>query len=117
MILLVCGSRNTPASFLPVIKHAISLINPVSVVHGGGGNADNFAGFAATQLKLPVHIFPADWKTYGRAAGPIRNQQMLDEGKPDLVLAIHPESGITAGTSDTVRRATKANIPVVYLKW
>lgn len=31
--------------------------------------------------------FPANWSKYGRAAGPIRNQQMLDEGKPHLVLA------------------------------
>ena len=28
-----------------------------------------------------------DWATHGRAAGPIRNQAMLQEGKPDVVVA------------------------------
>jgi hypothetical protein len=31
-------------------------------------------------------VYQADWKRYGRA-GPIRNQEMLDKGKPDVVIA------------------------------
>ena len=31
--------------------------------------------------------YPADWDTYGRRAGFLRNKQMLEEGKPDLVVA------------------------------
>ena len=38
--------------------------------------------------------YPADWDKFGRAAGPIRNQQMLDEGKPNMI-----------------NKAKKANIP------
>ena len=34
-----------------------------------------------------VEEFKADWDKFGRAAGPIRNAQMLREGKPDLVVA------------------------------
>lgn len=52
--------------------------------------------------------FPADWKTHGKAAGPIRNQQMLDEGKPDLVVAFPGGTG----TADMIRRARKAGIEV-----
>ncbi len=36
---------------------------------------------------IPVMTFPADREKHGRAAGPIRNKQMLEEGKPDLVAA------------------------------
>ena len=47
-----------------------------------------------------------DWKKYGKKAGPLRNQQMLEEGKPDLVVAFPGGNG----TADMVRRAKKANI-------
>jgi hypothetical protein len=56
--------------------------------------------------------FPADWKKHGRAGGPIRNQQMLDEGKPDLVVAFPGGKG----TADMVRRARAAGIPVMEVK-
>jgi hypothetical protein len=42
----------------------------------------------------------------GKTAGPLRNQRMLDEGKPDLVVAF-PGGG---GTKDIVRRAVKAGL-------
>jgi hypothetical protein len=50
---------------------------------------------------VPVIEFPANWKVYGRAAGPIRNMKMLLEGKPDLVVAF--PGGI--GTADMVKKA------------
>lgn len=43
------------------------------------------------------------------AAGPIRNQQMLDDGKPDLVVAFPGGKG----TADMVRRARVAGIPTI----
>ena len=50
--------------------------------------------------------------TYGKAAGPIRNQQMLDEGKPDVVIAFPGASG----TADMINRAGLTNVPVVRVK-
>lgn len=52
--------------------------------------------------------YPADWPKHGRAAGPIRNQRMIDEGRPDLVLAFPGGRG----TADMVRRARAAGIEV-----
>ncbi len=52
--------------------------------------------------------YPADWNKHKKAAGSIRNQQMIDEGKPDLVVAFPGGPG----TADMVRRAKKAGIPV-----
>ena len=43
-----------------------------------------------------------------KKAGPLRNQRMLDEGKPDLVVAF-PGGG---GTKDMVRRSVKAGVPI-----
>lgn len=62
---------------------------------------------------MPVaHLcFPAEWNKYGNAAGPIRNGQMLREGKPDLVLAF----GYGRGTDDMVTQARNAMLPVVRI--
>lgn len=57
--------------------------------------------------------FPPDWDKYGNAAGPIRNQQMLDEGKPDLVVAFPGGRG----TADMVNKARKAGIEVIEVTY
>lgn len=50
---------------------------------------------------------------YGKSAGPIRNQTMLDDGKPDLVLAFPGGRG----TADMVAKAEKHGIPVRRIGW
>ena len=57
-----------------------------------------------------VEEYPADWKKYGKSAGPLRNQRMIDEGKPDLVVAF--PGGV--GTADMISRAKAYNISVLY---
>lgn len=52
--------------------------------------------------------FPANWKEHGKRAGIIRNQQMLDEGKPDLVIAFPGGRG----TRCMIRLAKEAGVPV-----
>ncbi len=53
--------------------------------------------------------YKADWATHGKAAGPIRNQQMLDEGKPDLVIAFPGGKG----TAHMVKIAKEAGVKVI----
>lgn len=90
-------------------------VNRLTVVHGAARGADRMAGEWARSrreegvIELP---FPADWRRYGRAAGVLRNQRMLDEGKPDLVLAFHDDIDHSRGTKDMVRRARGAQIEV-----
>ncbi len=79
------------------------------------GDCPTGADATAVQLKCEsvdiqsVEVFYADWYTQGKAAGPIRNQQMID-AKPDAVLAYW--NGRSPGTLDTIRRAARAGIPV-----
>ena len=84
-------------------KHGIA-----TVIHGGARGADTVAARWAEAHSLEVVKFPADWQRHGRAAGGIRNQQMLDEGHPDAVVAF--PGGV--GTADMVRRAKAAGLPV-----
>lgn len=79
------------------------------VIHGGASGADRLAAEWADLAMREVLRFPADWRTHGRAAGPIRNQQMLDEGQPDLVVAFPGGRG----TADCVRRAREAGVRVI----
>lgn len=57
---------------------------------------------------IPVRVFPADWETHGRAAGHIRNRQMLVEGKPDIVVAFAGGRG----TQNMINQARKAGVTV-----
>ena len=78
------------------------------VIHGGAAGADFLAGAWADERGITTATFPADWSTHGLAAGPLRNQQMIDEGKPDGVIAF--PGG--AGTADMVERARRAGVTV-----
>lgn len=107
---LVCGGRDwdLQETTFNLLDQFAEKYPVAAVVHGGARGADTLAGRWAQERGLLCHVFPADWETHGRAAGPIRNQKMLTEGAPDYVIAF--PGG--AGTADMVRRATKARIRV-----
>jgi hypothetical protein len=79
------------------------------IIYGGAYGADRLAREWAEEHCLGSECYPADWTKYGRAAGPIRNKQMLVEGKPDLVVAFPGGPG----TADMVRQARAAGIRVI----
>jgi predicted Rossmann-fold nucleotide-binding protein len=79
------------------------------IIEGGALGADRLARKWASRCAVPIVTYQADWQTHGKAAGPIRNQRMLDEGKPDLVVAFPGGRG----TADMVRRAKAAGVRVI----
>lgn len=111
--ILVCGGRDW-CDIRAMITEMDKILDmgPVAMlIHGGAQGADDEAECWAQWREIPVRQFKADWKTHGKAAGPIRNQQMIDEGKPDLVVAFPGGRG----TADMVRRAKAANIHVIEI--
>ena len=48
------------------------------LLHGGARGADRAIGRAAHQLGWAAVGLPADWQRHGRAAGPIRNRELLE---------------------------------------
>lgn len=73
------------------------------------GGADAIARGVAAQYGFLVETHPARWQEHGKAAGPFRNQEMVDSGA-DVCLAFPgPDS---RGTWDCVRRAERAGVPV-----
>ena len=120
MRVLICGDRNWTNQEMIEDKLAflISIVySPLDilVIQGEARGADSLARLAAESLNIPVIKFPAQWDLYGRAAGPIRNKQMLEEGKPDMVLAFHDNIQASKGTKYMVMLARKAYIPDVVV--
>lgn len=107
--ILVCGSRFWKKR--RPIELALMKAKPDLVIHGESRGADKIAGDIAHAMGIVVCGVPADWKKFGKKAGPIRNQFMLDLN-PDEVIAFHSDIENSKGTKDMVERARKKNIPV-----
>ena len=115
MRVLVCGDRNWRN--MAAIERELRKFPPGTVViHGAARGADTLGAFLADKLGFEVIPFDAKWHIYGKGAGPIRNQQMIDEGKPDLVLAFHEDINKSVGTRDMVHRARGHRIKVEIFK-
>jgi hypothetical protein len=111
MRVLVCGDRNWKDD-VPIWAALCQLSKDSTVIVGCCRGADYLGFETAKALRLSIEKYPPDWEKHGKAAGPIRNQRMLDEGKPDLVLAFHPDIENSKGTKDMVSRAKKAGVTV-----
>jgi len=110
MKILICGSRNF--SDTETIKKFIdSLPDDSTIIEGEAKGADSLARNCATERGLIVEKYPADWKKYGKSAGPIRNKQMLDEGEPDYVVGYTTEIENSRGTRNMLNQATERDIP------
>lgn len=112
--ILITGSRNWTDK--QTIRNAIDEIAynlgwPITIVHGHcPTGADKLADDIAKELDVPVERHPADWDKYGKAAGPRRNQEMVDLGA-DVCLAFPlPDS---RGTWDAIKRAMAADITTI----
>jgi hypothetical protein len=107
---LVCGDRLW--SDRAVIESWLfELPKGSEIVHGAAHGADRLAGSAARMLGFSVVERPAQWERFGKAAGPLRNREMLDL-LPDFVLAFHADLGKSKGTLDTVTEARRRGIQV-----
>jgi len=111
MRVLICGSVDFRWNFV-IYERMKKFDKDTVIIEGEARGADTIARNCAERMGLQVLKFPADWNKYGKAAGPIRNKQMIDEGKPDLVLAFYSEESKSRGTKNTVTQALKAGIPV-----
>lgn len=112
MRVLVCGGRNYGKRiFLEDALNAFHAQYPITcLIEGEAQGADRLARSWAIFTGILYMPFPASWDAHGRAAGAVRNQRMLDEGKPDVVIAF---SG-GAGTQDMVSRSHRACVPVFH---
>jgi hypothetical protein len=91
------------------VVNTLSQLDITELAHGGASGADALAAEWARSTGLKVCLYPADWITHGRAAGPIRNQWMLDDFAPDAVVAFPGKRG----TAHMISIAKSAGILVI----
>lgn len=107
MNILVCGGRDyPPANVVRTLNRILDPNDVDVVVHGDANGADTGADLWAKSHGILVRVFPPDWKRHGRAAGILRNAQMLRENVIHRVYAFPGGNG----TRDMVSRAHKAGI-------
>lgn len=108
--LLVCGGRDfgNIRAEAEQLERAIERMAPQVIITGGAGGADSVAVGYAMRMRIPYWVFPANWYAHGKAAGPKRNQSMIDLAQPSAVLAA--PGGV--GTADMLRRAEAAGIKI-----
>ena len=117
MRVLVCGDRNyADKDYLFRVLFRLNEANPDdeidTIIEGEAKGADTLGREWGEQFGCTVLKFPADWDKYGKGAGHIRNKQMLDEGKPDVIMAFHNDLSKSKGTLNMICQANKAGIPV-----
>lgn len=118
--LLVTGDRNwlTDIQHINVVGGVLEQMKSRGVTVIIAGNAkglDRQCEELAYKMGFTVRSMPPDWKRYGRAAGPIRNKEMLMElltYDNRYVCAFHDSFGSSKGTKNMVIQATKAGVNV-----
>ena len=113
MRVLVCGSRDWyDADAIRAELIGLNIGSDDIIIHGDCRGADRLAGMIGEELGAEVQVYRAQWHVFGKSAGPRRNQAMLDEGKPDLVLAFHWDLAQSKGTKHMVGIARAAGVEV-----
>lgn len=139
MRVLVCGSRTYSDQrsiwelldgllFNHQTAYDVTTLAPFTLIEGGARGADFIAaewgrlvamGRPDMHVPAPFHHeqYPADWDRYGKRAGYVRNQQMLDKGKPDVVYAFVDKPLVESkGTAMMVDIARRAGVPTYIVE-
>lgn len=117
MRILVCGPRDwTDEEYIYDVLDCLVLPRIKLLISGVADGVDAISCEWANSHGIPVYPVVARWRKHKRAAGIIRNSQLLKGGKPDLGLAFrYAGEAITPGTADMVRQLEKAGVKVRVL--
>jgi len=97
--------------------HLINTIDPIEIVSGHAPGADTLGERFAKAYDYPLKIFPADWEKYGRAAGPIRNEQMAKyAAEADRGMLIAFPIGESRGTRNMIKLAQQYGLEICVIE-
>lgn len=86
--------------------HLLATMDDIEIVSGHAPGADTLGERFAKAYGYPCKIFPADWSTYGKAAGPIRNEEMAKYAtEADRGILIAFPIGESRGTRNMIQLA------------
>jgi hypothetical protein len=108
---IIAGSRQLdPALVEKAIK--ASGFEITVVLSGRGGRIDLGGEAWAAAHNIPVELYPANWQEHGRAAGPLRNREMV--ARAAALIAIW--DGVSRGTEDIIAEARRRGLKVFVFR-
>lgn len=109
MRLIIAGSRNATAADVRRALHEFSWTTLATcVISGTAHGADELGERWAEERGLEIRRFPADWKTHGKRAGPLRNGIMAQNA--DALVAVW--DGKSRGTMSMIELARKQGLRI-----
>ena len=123
---IVAGNRDFDNGGIAIFDSTMSWLLPehdyvdLEIISGGCTGADAMAEVYAKKRNIPLKVFPADWKKYGKYAGPIRNEEMAkyassDEDDWGMLIAFW--DGKSRGTKNMIDMAFKYGLDVHVIMW
>lgn len=116
--MIVCGGVDFDdySFFKSQMDRLISYYENIRLASGHARGADTFAEQYAAEKDIPIQVFPAEWKKYGKAAGPIRNRAMLDYAREETPVVAAFWNGKSRGTGNMLKQAQTAGVQChIYL--
>lgn len=112
MRLIVTGGRDYHDKEL--VHKILDALKPIHLATGAcpTGADHHAATWPARQSVVYYTPYPANWDQHGKAAGPMRNAHMIEDFKPDLLLAFPGGRG----TISCIDEARKRGVPVLMVK-
>jgi len=108
MKLIVCGGRTF--NDWQYVRHELDDLHDMCritlIIHGNATGADTLGNRWAKENGIPLSVYSADWKSFGRLAGPIRNREMAMQA--DSCIAFPGGRG----TNDMVKVARNKGLTV-----
>lgn len=104
----ICGSREFKDKdflYTKVDEVITKLYDEYVIIEGGADGADALAIEYANDHGIPYAEFKADWNTFGKAAGPIRNKYMAEES--DVVIAFKLKDKKCKGTNNMIEQSRR----------
>lgn len=134
-IAVITGGRDrTPTlAELERLVELLQVLDATKVRHGAcpprknergelvGSTDTHVAGWLKARRIIDVEPWPADWKRHGRAAGPIRNREMIDGRRPGELVGDGVASAVISfeggsGTRDCCDSAAERGIVVLHIE-
>lgn len=108
MKVIIAGTRDFHDYDVVCKAIANSWYEITEVVSGGATGVDALGERWGKERGLPVTVFPAQWQTYGKKAGPIRNAEMAEYA--DALVAV--VSGPSPGTRGMIKISLERGLKV-----
>lgn len=111
----IAGTRtfNDYSLMKTIITNAFFDISRLHIISGHAKGADELGERFANENNLLLDIYPADWKTHGKAAGHIRNAEMAQVS--DCLVAFW--DGESRGTKNMIKNMKKLKKPVLIYNY